>query len=94
MPAALLFFLPSNNDKKPPAANDPAWQLGGSASWQSQSNFPVYGIPGAAGATLMEQLSRDGSVPDPDDQDNLTALSSSGASRLIAVIDIGRLVLS
>lgn len=43
---------------------------------------------------MMEQLSRDGSVPDPDDQDNLTALSSSGASRLIAVIDIGRLVLS
>ncbi|BCR95576.1 RING-H2 finger protein [Aspergillus luchuensis] len=88
VPDALLFFLPSNDDTKPPSANDPAWQLGGSTNWQSQSNFPVYGIPGAAGATLMEQLSRDGSVPNPDDPDNLTPLSSLGASRLFAVIDI------
>ncbi|RAL00430.1 RING-H2 finger protein [Aspergillus ibericus CBS 121593] len=82
-PDALVFFLPSNDDTKPPSANDPVWLLGGSAAWQSRNDFPVYAIPGAAGVTLMAQLSRDGTM-------NQTALAQtqSGVSRLMAVIDI------
>ncbi|PWY95584.1 RING finger domain protein [Aspergillus sclerotioniger CBS 115572] len=82
-PDALVFFLPSNDDTKPPSANDPVWLLGGSAAWQSRSEFPVYAIPGAAGVTLMDQLSRDGTT-------NQTALAQmqSGVSQLMAVIDI------
>ncbi|KAF9883801.1 hypothetical protein FE257_002785 [Aspergillus nanangensis] len=53
---ALVFFVPSNNGTKPPNADDPTWQLGDGGVWKTQNLFPVYAIPGAAGATLMGQL--------------------------------------
>ncbi|GIJ84451.1 hypothetical protein Asppvi_003298 [Aspergillus pseudoviridinutans] len=54
---ALIFFLPSTNDSKPPAPEDPIWDLGDAGAWKNQNNYPVYAIPGPAGETLMRQLS-------------------------------------
>ncbi|GIK02342.1 hypothetical protein Aspvir_006391 [Aspergillus viridinutans] len=54
---ALIFFLPSTNDSKPPAPEDSLWDLGDAGAWKSQNNYPVYAIPGPAGETLMRQLS-------------------------------------
>ncbi|RHZ45522.1 E3 ubiquitin-protein ligase RNF103 [Aspergillus thermomutatus] len=54
---ALIFFLPSTNDSKPPAPEDSIWDLGDGGVWKSQNNYPVYAIPGPAGETLMRQLS-------------------------------------
>ncbi|PKX89500.1 E3 ubiquitin-protein ligase RNF103 [Aspergillus novofumigatus IBT 16806] len=54
---ALIFFLPSTNDSKPPAPEDSIWNLGDDGAWKSRNNYPVYAIPGPAGETLMQQLS-------------------------------------
>ncbi|PWY82878.1 RING finger domain protein [Aspergillus heteromorphus CBS 117.55] len=77
---ALLFFLPSNDDTKPPSANDPTWRLGGSDGWQARNEYPVYAIPGAAGVTLMDRLSRDGNLGNPNDQMNQKSGSKKMAS--------------
>ncbi|PYH96351.1 hypothetical protein BO71DRAFT_428091 [Aspergillus ellipticus CBS 707.79] len=87
---ALLFFLPFSNDTKPPSANDPIWRLGASDAWQTRNEYPVYAIPGAAGVTLMDRLSRDGNLGNPNDQMNQSALAQaqSGAYRLVTAIEI------
>ncbi|GFF29706.1 hypothetical protein IFM46972_02708 [Aspergillus udagawae] len=54
---ALIFFLPSTNDSKPPAPEDSVWDLSDAGAWKTQNNYPVYAIPGPAGETLMRQLS-------------------------------------
>ncbi|KAL2802637.1 hypothetical protein BJX63DRAFT_105969 [Aspergillus granulosus] len=54
---ALVFFLPSSEDDKPPPAHDDVWLLAGEPPWKNMSQFPIYAIPGQAGTTLMEQLS-------------------------------------
>lgn len=54
---ALIFFLPSSNDSKPPAPEDSIWNLGDNGAWKDQNKYPVYAIPGPAGETLMRQLS-------------------------------------
>ncbi|KAL2841400.1 hypothetical protein BJY01DRAFT_249591 [Aspergillus pseudoustus] len=54
---ALVFFLPSSQDDKPPPAHDDVWLRAGEPPWGTEDQFPIYAIPGQAGTTLMEQLS-------------------------------------
>ena len=55
--AAFLFYVPvQNTTDKPPPRIDQTWNLGDGGYWKSQNNFPVYAIPGADGATIMQQL--------------------------------------
>ncbi|KAL3472900.1 hypothetical protein BJX99DRAFT_261842 [Aspergillus californicus] len=54
---ALLFFLPSSVESKPPPADDSTWLLNGRDSWKNENEYPVYAIPSSAGSLLMEQLS-------------------------------------
>ncbi|KAI9367347.1 hypothetical protein BJX61DRAFT_312711 [Aspergillus egyptiacus] len=91
---ALLFFLPSDNDAKPPSADDSTWLINGAHSWESVSQFPVYAIPASAGTTLMEQLSRySGNGTIPPGQLNEPASTSLGEGwdmRLSSLINIER----
>lgn len=55
---ALVFYQPENPDpRKPPAAGDPVWTADDGGTWEIESNFPVYAIPGPAGNALMHELS-------------------------------------
>ena len=40
----------------PPAVNDQQWFLDDGGRWKSESQFPVYAIPGASGSAIMQQL--------------------------------------
>ncbi|KAK5698555.1 hypothetical protein LTR17_023545 [Elasticomyces elasticus] len=53
-----MFFLPSDNGTDVPSqVNDPAWGLGDGGSWKRENDYPVYAIPGATAAMLMEASS-------------------------------------
>ncbi|KAK5702680.1 hypothetical protein LTR97_003626 [Elasticomyces elasticus] len=53
-----MFFLPSDNGTDvPPQVNDEAWGLGDGGSWKRENDYPVYAIPGATAAMLMEASS-------------------------------------
>ncbi|KAI4166069.1 MAG: hypothetical protein LQ342_000500 [Letrouitia transgressa] len=51
-----IFYLPNSGGGIPPPVNDPAWGLNDGGSWKSKNKYPVYAIPGTAGATIMAQL--------------------------------------
>jgi hypothetical protein len=95
---ALIFFLPSTNDSKPPAPEDSIWNLGDDGAWKSQNNYPVYAIPGPAGETLMQQLSwysDNATLVGFDTDSNLNESSvltqdQHGIVRLFALIDYGK----
>ncbi|KAL2821375.1 hypothetical protein BDW59DRAFT_164256 [Aspergillus cavernicola] len=88
---ALVFFLPSSDDKPPPA-DDSTWLLNDGHSWKSENLYPVYAIPGAAGTVLMEQLSRySGNGTVSEGQQNGSTASSQGDRwdiRLFTLIDL------
>ncbi|KEY77868.1 RING finger [Aspergillus fumigatus] len=92
---ALIFFLPSTNDSKPPAPEDSIWDLGDDGAWKKQNNYPVYAIPGPAGETLMQQLSwysDNATLVGFDTDSNLNESSAlaqdqHGIVRLFALID-------
>lgn len=48
-----IFFLPDNSTATPPASSDPRWYIAG--SWKQDNGFPVYAVPGAYGAEIMDQ---------------------------------------
>lgn len=50
-----MFYLPDNQTTMPPMADDGVWDLGDGGSWKSQNKYPVYALPGASGALLMQQ---------------------------------------
>lgn len=51
-----IFYLPNSGGGIPPPVNDPAWGVNDGGSWKSKNKYPVYAIPGTAGATIMAQL--------------------------------------
>ncbi|PTU23292.1 hypothetical protein P175DRAFT_0165850 [Aspergillus ochraceoroseus IBT 24754] len=89
---ALVFFLPSSEDSKPPAADDPTWFLGDGDEWNNIFQHPIYAIPGPAGSTLMEQLSwYSGNGTYPQNSSNSSITSSQNTEwdlRLFTVIDL------
>ncbi|CAL3973692.1 unnamed protein product [Diplocarpon coronariae] len=55
---ALLFYQVGNEtDTTTPASSSPAWDLDDGGAWRSNYRIPIYGIPGAMGFSLMQQLS-------------------------------------
>ncbi|EAU35569.1 predicted protein [Aspergillus terreus NIH2624] len=87
---ALVFFVPSNNDTKPPGPDDPSWLLDGDDGWKSRALFPVYAIPGTAGATLMQQLATYGNNADSAaDSNGSSFLQAPTDIRLFTLIDLG-----
>ncbi|KAL4785353.1 hypothetical protein BJX76DRAFT_184635 [Aspergillus varians] len=89
---ALVFFLPASDDTKPPPPADSTWLLSGESSWETEYPYPVYAIPGPAGNTLMEQLSRySGNETLYRGQENASVTSSQderGDVRLFTLIDL------
>lgn len=53
---AFMTFLPDNGVVKPPLADAEAWDLYDGGQWKAQNKFPVYAIPGAEGAAIMQQM--------------------------------------
>ena len=54
--AALITYVPDDETETPPAVNDQQWFLDDGGRWKSESQFPVYAIPGASGSAIMQQL--------------------------------------
>ena len=54
--AAMVVYLPDNQTVTPPPISDPIWKLDDGGSWKRDNKFPVYAIPGSAGAILMHEL--------------------------------------
>jgi hypothetical protein len=50
---SFLFFMTNDNDEAPPQSNDAYWNVGDNGKWKEEYNFPVYVLPGASGATLI-----------------------------------------
>ncbi|KAJ5308784.1 hypothetical protein N7508_004163 [Penicillium antarcticum] len=87
----LIFFQPSLNETElPPSSDDPKWTINDGDEWRMENDYPVYAIPGAAGATLIRDLSHF------SDSANITAKSNSSegfavqpkSDRLFARVDI------
>jgi hypothetical protein len=89
----LIFFQPSLNETDiPPSSDDPRWLINDGNQWRMENNYPVYAIPGAAGATLISDLSHFS-----DNGSNITTKGNSSegfavqpnSDRLFARVDIG-----
>ncbi|PLN85001.1 RING finger domain protein [Aspergillus taichungensis] len=85
---ALVFYIPSHDNEKPPGPKDSAWMLDENEEWKSQNNYPVYAIPGLAGATLMNQLSMYSGDTIPPDFQNDSNSDEPGIIRLITLINL------
>ena len=84
---ALVFFQPSNNSIEPPPADNHTWALGNAGSgWREQNKYPVYAIPGTAGAALMHQLSWY-SAKSPNASITINP-QQKGDVRLFAILDL------
>jgi hypothetical protein len=90
----LIFFQPALNETElPPSSDDPRWSINDGDQWRMENDYPVYAIPGAAGATLIRDLSHF------SDRTNITAKSNSSegfaiqpkSDRLFARLDLGML---
>lgn len=51
-----LFFQPGDSMGQAPPANDPSWSLHDDGAWLNQAEFPIYALPGAVGALMMQSL--------------------------------------
>ncbi|PLB46701.1 hypothetical protein P170DRAFT_219454 [Aspergillus steynii IBT 23096] len=87
---ALVFFIPSSNDTKPPAEDSSVWSLR-DREWKRRNKYPVYAIPGPAGATIMRQLSWYSGNPNRSHNDSTEFLQEGqGETRLFALINIDK----
>lgn len=86
---ALVFYIPSHDNAKPPGPKDSAWMLDENEEWKSQNYYPVYAIPGLAGATLMDQLSKYSGDTVPPDWETGNAADQPGFIRLFTLINLG-----
>lgn len=93
---ALIFYFPDSRDSsKPPAADDSVWNLGdaNNTSWEEESKYPVYAVPGPAGTNLMHQLSeysgRNREVTAASASISSGAKSIKECARLYTLIDLG-----
>jgi hypothetical protein len=51
-----IFFLPGSGTADPPSVNDPVWSLNDGGRWQGDNQFPIYALPGATGAFVLQQM--------------------------------------
>lgn len=51
-----IVFQPGDSTSEPPGANDPSWSLADDGAWLSNSQFPIYALPGSVGAFMMQSL--------------------------------------
>ncbi|KAL2001685.1 hypothetical protein VTN02DRAFT_1406 [Thermoascus thermophilus] len=84
---ALIFFKPGHYDTgKPPPISSLTWSLDDGGAWKKNNEYPVYAIPGSAGATLMHELSRySGNL-----NSTKNATEPAGYTRLYALINLER----
>lgn len=54
--SALITYVPDNSTEAPPPVSDEQWFLNDGGRWKSDSQFPVYAIPGASGFAIAQQL--------------------------------------
>lgn len=91
---ALVFFIPSSNDTKPPAEDNSVWSLA-DKEWKRRNKYPVYAIPGPAGATIMRQLSwYSGNSSRPHNESLEFLQEGQGEMRLFSLINIGEFIIS
>lgn len=106
MTTALIFFQPGSGsaEEQPPPADDPSWNLGDQGKWKRLNEYPVYAIPGPAGAMLMDQLALySGNSTVATTATTTTAQNSNGNDtnnassdrlepvRLFTIIDLGEM---
>ncbi|PSR79811.1 hypothetical protein BD289DRAFT_85463 [Coniella lustricola] len=81
-----ITYVPNNETKKPPGSSDKAWELHDNGAWKSDSKFPVYAIPGSAGASMMAQLALySGNVSSVPHGSNITELYSPNANDYVRI---------
>ena len=57
--SAFVFYIPSQNTTAfLPPPNDETWSLGDGGHWKSKHKYPVYAVPSADGAMIMQQLAQ------------------------------------
>lgn len=87
---ALIFFQPSSNETStPPPVSDERWDLNDGDQWRSQNHYPIFAIPGLAGATLMGELAwfSHGQSHNRSQSHNSTGQLSDPNQRLFAMVD-------
>ncbi|PGG95444.1 hypothetical protein AJ80_09960 [Polytolypa hystricis UAMH7299] len=87
---AAVFYLPDNSTRRPPTTTSSVWDLGDGEEWKAQYQFPVYTIPGAIGADLMQKLSLySGNISQVPNGDQLKEVfESTEYVRLYSVIEL------
>ncbi|KAK1149544.1 hypothetical protein N8T08_005093 [Aspergillus melleus] len=87
---ALVFYIPGSNDTKPPTEDSSVWSLR-DKEWKRRNKYPVYAIPGPAGATIMRQLSYySGNSSRPYNESMEFLQEGQGETRLFALINLDR----
>ena len=51
-----VFFLPGSGPELPPGVDSGPWSLNDNDQWLTENLFPIYALPGSAGAYLMQGL--------------------------------------
>lgn len=88
---SLIFYQPSSDDTdRPPPSSDPCWRLNDGGAWKVENDYPVYAVPGPAGATLMRELSWYSSG-DKGGNETRTFTQYRSSDRLFAMIDLSEL---
>ena len=87
----LTYLVHDGATTAPPPPTDPAWNIGGSVTWQVAAGFPVYALQPSEGAQLMLQLSLySGNMTDAPNGHLLTEeFDSRNYVRLYTSIDTG-----
>ncbi|KAH8422623.1 RING-H2 finger protein [Aspergillus melleus] len=90
---ALVFYIPGSNDTKPPTEDSSVWSLR-DKEWKRRNKYPVYAIPGPAGATIMRQLSYySGNSSRPYNESTEFLQEGQGEMRLFALINLGEFII-
>lgn len=81
-----ITYVPDNSTTKPPGDSDKTWELHDHGAWKSDSKFPVYAIPGSAGASMMAQLALySGNVSSVPYGSNITELYSPNSNDYVRI---------
>lgn len=85
-----IFFLPGSGTGQPPSVEDPAWSLNDGGQWQGDNQYPIYALPGATGAFLLEQLALySGNMSSaPFGQQLIEEYNEHDSVRLVARVDV------
>ena len=52
----VIFYQPGDSMTQPPPASDPSWSLHDDGAWLTQSQFPIYALPGSVGTLMVQSL--------------------------------------